>query len=471
MTQQNKPSVRIGAGAVKTSDSLTNMVANLGTQRDKRSHNHFGFQFVSQFELEAAYQSNWIARQIVDVPNEDACREWRVFNGAEAKEIAQEEKRLGLQQLYQNASCWSDLYGGAGIIMITNQNLSQPLRPERIKKGDLKKLLVLDRWDLQPQEFNYTDPLADNWMLPEFYTFVNGQTRVHHSHVVRLEGARLPRRLSQFEQGWGDSRLRRAMDDLRDAVATKGGVASLVLEANVDVITRQGLSSALASPECDSITKRYQLFGMMKSLVNLALLDANETLDRKSLSFTGLSQIMEQFIVWVSGAAQIPVTKLFGQSASGLNATGEGDLNNYYDAIKARQDGPNRRHLELIDQVLVRSAVGSFPDDLEFEWQPLAQASGLEQAQQDLADAQADTANLANGTITRSMAMKRMQTRGTYDITDEDIEAQVQIEKDQANGEFDPDGNDLPALSLGEPDATQSGTLVETQGGAEANKA
>lgn len=461
MTQPpNRPSVRVRA----TGDSLTNMVANLGTGRDKRSHNHFGFQFVSQFELEAAYQSNWIARKIVDVPNEDMTREWRVFNGAEAKEIAQEEKRVGLQQLYQNASCWSDLYGGSGIIMITNQNLARPLDATKIKKGDLKKLLVLDRWDLQPQEFNYNDPLADNWMKPEWYTFVNGQTRVHHSHVVRLEGGRLPRRLSQIEQGWGDSRLRRCMDDLRDMVATKGGIASLVLEANVDVITKDGLSAALASPQCGDITKRYQLFGMMKSVVNLALLDGTEVMDRKSLSFSGLSQIMEQFMVWTSGAASMPATKLFGDAASGLNATGEGDKDNYYDDIRNRQEGPARRHLELIDQVLVRSAIGSFPDDLEFEWNPLFQASGLEQAQQDLADAQADTMNIEAGIIKPSHAMKRAQARGTYDITDDQIDEQIELEKDQANGEFDNEGNALPSIELGGP---ESDPLAETQGQAE----
>lgn len=460
MTQSNKPSVRI-----PTSDgpgALQNVVSNMGTARDKRSHSFFGYQFIGQNELEAAYQSNWIARQIVDVPNEDATRQWRTFNGEEAKKIAQEEKRVGLQQLYQTASCWSDLYGGAGIVMITNQNLAKPLDVTKIREGDLKKLLVLDRWDLQPQKFNLNDPLADNWLKPDFYTFVNGTTTIHHSHVVRLEGARLPRRLSQIEQGWGDSRLRRAMDDLKDAISTKSGIASLVLEANVDVITRDGLSAALASPDCDAITKRYQLFGMMKSIVNLSLLDKNETLDRKSLSFSGLSSIMEQFIVWVSGAAQIPVTKLFGQSASGLSATGEGDLNNYYDSIKARQDGPNRRHLELIDQVLVRSAIGTFPDDLEFEWNPLFQASGLEQAQQDLADAQADTMNIDAGIIKPSHAMKRAQARGTYDITDEQIDEQIELEKDQANGEFDNEGNALPSIELG---GTQSKPLAETTAG------
>lgn len=440
-----------------TTDSLTNMVANLGTNRDTRSHNHFGYQFISQYELEAAYQSNWIARRIVDVPNEDATREWRMFNGSEAQEIAQEEKRLGLQQLYQNASCWSDLYGGAGMIMITNQDLAKPLDVRKIKKGDLKKFIVLDRWDLSAQEFNFTNPLGENFMKPEFYTFVNGQTRVHHSHVVRLEGARLPRRLSQLEQGWGDSRLRRCMDDLRDVVATKGGIASLVLKANVDTITREGLSAALAGPECDAITRRYQMFGMMQSMVNLGLLDSSEKYERNSVSFAGLSQIMEQFMVWTAGCAEQPVTKLFGQSASGLSATGEGDQDNYYDTIKARQDGPNRQHLEIIDQVLVRSAIGHFPDDLEFEWNPLYQASGAEQAQQDLADAQTDTINIDNGTIKPSQAMRRMQGRGTYDITDDDIKAQVEREKDEDNGEFDNEDNELPTFGAGDIDKDEPG--------------
>lgn len=69
------------SGGIVTSDSLSNLVANIGTNRDKRTHNRFGFQFVTPYELEAAYQSNWLARRIVDKPNEDALREWRKFSG------------------------------------------------------------------------------------------------------------------------------------------------------------------------------------------------------------------------------------------------------------------------------------------------------------------------------------------------------------------------------------------------------
>jgi len=448
----SKPRIQIQGGRVVTTDSLSNMVANIGTNRDKRTHNAFGFEFVNQMELEAAYQSNWIARRIVDKPNEDALREWRAFSGKQAKDIASEERRLGVQQAYLDTCCWADLYGGAAMLMVTGQDLSQSLDLDKIKKGGLKNLVVLDRWDIQPTEFNLTDPLKPNWMLPEYYMMVNGEQKIHYSHIIRRTGARLPRRMRMFEQGWGDSRLRRCMSDLRDVVATKSGIASLVLEANVDTISVKGLKGALASAQCDSVTERYRLFGMMKSIVNLGLLDAeSEEYDRKSVAFSGLSQIMEQFMVWTAGAAEMPVTELWGQSAAGLSSTGEGDLKTYHGTIKGKQDGQMRLDLEALDQVLIRSALGTYPDDIEFEWNPLAQTSGIEQAQEDLADAQADSLHIENRVIRPSHAMRRAQAKGTYAITDEQIAAQEKIEKDQDNGEFD-DGKGLPGFSLDEPD-------------------
>ena len=449
-------------GGTVTTDSLTNLVTNMGTGRDKRSHNQFGFQFVTPYELEAAYQSNWLARRIVDKPNEDALREWRSFSGKDAKKIASEERRIGLQQKYLDTCCWADLYGGAAILMLTGQNLSKPLDLSKVKKGSLRNLVVFDRWDIQPSNFNFQDPLAPNWMLPETYTIVNGKQPIHHSHIIRRTGARLPRRMAQFEQGWGDSRLRRCMEDLRDVVATKGGIASLVLEANVDTISVKGLQAALTSAQCDQITERYRLFGMLKGIINLGLLDQdNEKYERNSVAFSGLSQIMEQFMVWTAGAAEMPVTELWGQSASGLGATGDGDLKTYHGTIKGKQDGQMRLDLELLDQVLIRSALGYYPEDIEFEWNPLYQKSSVEEAQEDLADAQADQINIESGVIRQSHAMRRAQAKGRYAITDEQIAAQEQFEKDADNGLGSEE--DLEAFALGGADGNEQGAAGEKE--------
>lgn len=55
-------------------------------------------------------------------------------------------------------------------------------------------------------------------------TTVNGgQQKIHFSHFVRAPGAALPMRLRMINGGWDDSRLRRCLEDVKDAVAAKGG--------------------------------------------------------------------------------------------------------------------------------------------------------------------------------------------------------------------------------------------------------
>ncbi|MNI78919.1 hypothetical protein D3C73_1353400 [compost metagenome] len=120
-----------------------------------------------------------------------------------------------------------------------------------------------------------------------------------------------------------------------------------------------------------------------------------------------------------------------------------------------------RLDLERLDQVLIRSALGNYPEGIEFEWNPLSLPSGNEQAQEDLADAQADAMNIESGVIRPSHAMRRAQGKGTYAITDEQIAAQEQLEKDQDNGLGD-DGKDLPGFSLGETDGDEPGADGKT---------
>lgn len=436
-----------------THDGLQNVVANLGTNSDKRTANRFGYS-ANNFDfaqLEAAYQSNWIARQIVNVPVDDGTREWREFKCDGAAEIEKEEKRLGVPKEYKLARYWSRLYGGAVILMLTDQPLDQPLDPAKVKKGGLKRLVVLDRWEIQPQLINYHNPVAPDYLTPEWYTVRSSQGQwIHSSHVVRVDGEELPRRLREINESWGDSTLRKVLEDLQDVVATKGGVATMVMESTVDVITREGLSAELASGEETNVIQRYAMAGRMKSLVNQLLLDGSETYERKELSFSGLGDILDKFMVWISGAAEIPVTRLFGRSAAGMNATGEGDQNNYYDAVAGMQESQFRPDLEKLDEVLVRSALGYIPDDCMWEWRPLYQESGTELAQQELARAQAEDMRLQQGVVRRSHVMERLRQEGTYAIEADDIEQVRKDEEAEINGAFDP--------QPGDPDPNAPGT-------------
>lgn len=445
---QPKPRMRPdGNGGYHFTDSLTNVVSGLGTERDKRSHNTFRYTPLAYFdfaELEFAYVACWLATSIVDIPVDDATREWRAFSCEQATDIQRAEKYFKLQQHIQDAFKWSRLYGGAAILMITDQNLAEPLDLSRIRQGSLKRLVVLDRRYITGVDFNYTNPTLPNYLLPNKYMVAGGNLLIHHSHVVRITGQKVPLSIRQINGGWDNSVLRKCMEDIKDAVSAKGGIASLIQEANVDVIEREGLSDELTTEDgSNAVIRRYELAAMLKGINRMLLLDGTtEKYSRNPASFGGLGEILEKLMMWTSGAADIPMTRLFGEMAKGMGDSGEGDQKNYNNALRGQQESAYREVLERIDEVMIRSWLGNMPENCEFEFNPLSTPSGAEQAQQELANSQADNNYLDAGVVTRSQIMRKLQSRGTYAITDEEIDEAQKAEQEEANGVFDPEGND-----------------------------
>lgn len=420
-----KPRIRL------TADGLENVMIGMGTNRDRRSFHQFMIGPMQNFqELEAAYIENWIARAIVDFPVDDSTREWRVFSSKEAKILQNAEKKYNVQAVTQNAFKWAGLYGGAGALMITDQDLSKPLELSKIKKDSLKRFLPLDRMLISGSDYNLTNVMAENYMRAEYFRVNGGTQQIHHSHFVIAPGAELPMRMRLINGGWDDSQLRRCLEDIKDSVAAKSGIASLILESNIDTITKEGIANDLSSGDMDdAIAKRYRLFGMMKSLFGLAVLDSNEALDRKSVSFGGLGDILSVLMEWTSGAAGIPMTRLFGVQAKGLGDSGQGDMNNYNNTIRGGQESRYRPFLQRLDAVLVRSTLGGMPDDLEFEFAPLAIPTDSEVSDQRLADAQTDDIRLAQGVVKKSQIARTLMGRGEYGITDKDI-ADIQADEE-----------------------------------------
>lgn len=427
-----KPRIRV------TSDGLMNVMTGMGTDRDRRMFNRFQFGVMQDFtELESAYIENWIARAIIDIPVDDSTREWREFASDDASAIREAEKAFNVQSVTQEAFKWAGVYGGAGVLMITDQPFDQQLDVMKIKKGSLKRLLVLDRMFINGQAFNATNPLEKNYMLPDYYVVNGGTQQIHYSHFVKAPGAPLPMRLRMINGGWDDSRLRRCLEDVKDAVSAKGGIAALIQEANVDVINRKNLANDLASGDMDdAIAKRYNAFGMMKSLFRMALLDETEVFDRKQISFGGLGEILNALMEWTSGAAGIPMTRLFGVQAKGLGDSGQGDMNNYYNTIRGGQESQYRPFLKCIDEVLIRSTLGTIPDGLDFEFAPLAQPTDVELSAQRLADAQADEIRLQQGVVRPSQVARKLMEQGVYGIDESDITGLETDEKAERDGDY-----------------------------------
>ena len=433
-------------------DSLENLVAELGTKQDKRSHSTFvNSKRLSadgmQVELNALYRTDWLAGKVVDIIPDDMTREWRYFSGDIEPEtigaLVEEEERLGLAEAFNEAHKWARLYGTSFIVINVDdgQPVDQPLNINRVKKGGLKHIKVVDRHridraDLQPIE----NPLDPNYGMPSYYRFVNTNVKIHHSRMIRFDAVKLP--FDEFKRNnyMSDSVLDRLYEALINFNTIAAGSASMVYETNVDVMKIKGLMNNIQSPEGTAlIQKRFTLASMLKSFNNMLLLDADEEYDKKQNSFASLPDLLYAHALFLAGGSDVPATRLLGSSASGLNATGEGDMKNYYDVIRSKQSKDYKPKLDFFDILMAKNL--GIPDDadLDYRFNSLFQMTPKEQADTDFIIAQRDGIYLDKGVVPEYTIAKELKQNSTYtNLTDEHI---TELEE-YANG-FEPDTNEI----------------------------
>jgi len=370
-------------------DGLRNIVANLGTDRDKASSSTYNLVQIDESQLVAMYRSSAIARKIVDLPAEDSLREWREWQATEDQitDIEAEEQRLGYQAAMIKCSKRSRLFGGGAIFIGTgDDNLEEPLNPESIGLGGVKYLTVLSRQDLMAGVLE-ADPRSPMYGKPTFYhlSTVTGLLVIHPSRLVILTGDEIPdERYSGANAGWGDPVLQAVLTDVRNLDATVANVASLIFEAKVDVISISGFNDGLrmgGREYEDMVLRRSSITATGKGINGALLMDAEDKYDQKSASFATLPDLIDRFMQMVSAAAAIPMTKLFGMSPGGLNASGDADTRGYYDTIKVLQTLEITPATAILDECLVRSALGSRPPEIHYNWRPLWQPTTKERAE------------------------------------------------------------------------------------------
>lgn len=438
-------------------DGLENLVASMGNEMDKRSHTHFVnnkrlSRDGNQAELNALYRTDWVAGKVVDILPDDMTREWRSFTGdidpEIVKQLVEEEDRLALTEKFNLAHKWARLYGTAYIIMKVDDGLTpdKPLDINKIKEGGLKFLNVIDRTRMNHSEVQpIMDPLNKNYGLPEFYMINETAVKIHHSRVLRFDAVKLP--IQEFRENNynSDSVLDRMYESLVNFNTVANGSASMVHETNVDIVQIKGLMNYMSSPEGEALVrKRFALASSMKSFNNMFLLDTDETFVTKTNTFASLPDLLDRYGLFLAGGSDIPATRLLGSAASGLNATGEGDLKNYYDTLRSKQKSEYKPKLDYFDEIMAKSLGLSEDLDLSYEFNSLFQMTEKEIADLQEAKSRRDQVYLTNGVLTETIIAKELKQDKTYtNIDDEYIEELEEFEDlDDDNFNTDPDDID-----------------------------
>jgi phage-related protein (TIGR01555 family) len=415
-----KKEISVEVGKV-TTDSLINPTIGMGGSEDKMTHGEYHRTILGPNQVSALYRSNGMAKKVIDIPIKDmlkAGREWDDNNEV----IAEEEKRLSFFKRVKQAMISADIYGGSVIIMFVNgqDELTAPLNLEAIGKGDLIKLVVFDRYLVAKHSINYNGVLDDNYLMPEFYR-IGSTTKpldIHYTRVIEFSGVELPlfekRHLS--DSYWGDSRYNAMYNTLRRFDTTHSSVATMVAEANIDVFSVEGLPDLMSAKGAEAFAKRMALTKEAKSTFKAVVKDETEDYSRNQLSFTALPDVLGVFQTQLAAESDIPVTRLFGTSAKGLNATGKGDEANYHEHLEGRQL-ELQGAIAILDEVLVRSATGSFNGE-SYEFNPLQVRDEAEKATTEKTFAEAEEKYIAMGVISQVEVRTRIQGDGVYAIED-----------------------------------------------------
>ena len=345
--------------------------------------------------LTTLYRENWVVQNIVQLVPDDVVRKWYEVKTSISPEYIDKwtraERKIHLRDKIREGIYWGRLYGGAaGIILIKGQDdLSKPLDLDMIAPDGFIGLMILDRWTgIYPSIGIVTDPADPDFGLPDYYTIRDeerGQmvANVHHSRVIRFSGRELPWLEKVQETYWGESEIEAIYQDLVRHDNVLANMASLTFRANVTYMESDGLDQLLGTANTEMQRRFWNVMAaqsMMESNFGTRIVNKGDVMHQQSYSFSGLPDVYDRMMMAVSGAARIPVTKLFGRSPAGMNATGESDEQNYYDYIDTIRDTTFRGIIERLLPVMALSTWGKIPDDLDIDFAAMDTPTAAENA-------------------------------------------------------------------------------------------
>jgi phage-related protein (TIGR01555 family) len=424
--------------------------------------------------LVSLYRGSWICRKVVDVLAEDMLKHLPRIKSQVSPEALDKFNRVvrvtATQAKLLEALKWGRLFGGAVAVICIDgvKDLSEPLDPAEVLPGKYRGLIVLDRWNGVYADSELITDLSNpgEFGLPKFYRCdmsVDGRgALIHHSRILRFVGRDLPLIEKQAQTYWGMSELELVFDELRKRDYSSWSIASLISRANIMAVKDPELAQALSglglnAKALEMFLARLQAISDSMNNQGLLALGKDGSLEQSSYSFGGLADIYNTFMLDVAGACEIPVSRLYGRTITGLGQSGEGDLQVYYDTADQKRQREVGPQLEKLYRVIAASVWGEIPDDMDYEWLPIRTMSDKDRAE--LAEKttkpifDAFTASLIGRKTALMELRQQSELTGMFsNITDEMIAA--------ADDEVGPGD-----LDLGEPGSADLGKVEQGAAG------
>ena len=391
-------------------DGYVNLLNKYGTQQDSsEAYRYEREPIIPDMQLTGLYEGNGLFAKIIDTPAEEALKHGfdLGLNSEELDTFVEDAlDALEWEEKAATAIKWARLYGGSIIVMLIDdgRGLEEPVDWKHVRSID--ELRVYERAIVQPdyaslymQDYGGrgVGNRVSKFGRPEFYyvSSIFGSFLVHESRCLLFRNGVLPEQTTNTTyQLWGMPEYVRIRRALRETLTAHGDSVKLLERSVQAIYSMKNLAQLLATDDGENqVLKRLQVIDMARGLLNSIAIDSEgESYDFKVAQFSGVRDVIDASCNMLSSLTNIPQTLLFGRSPAGMNATGESDLESWYNFVDRIRKLMLKPNLRILLDVLFRAGVAS--GDIEEEpayklrFDPLWSLSESEQADVDQKKAQ-----------------------------------------------------------------------------------
>lgn len=401
---------------------------------------------LSDQQLALMYR-NLIVRRIVTLVVDDAIKNFIDIEGDQDECIVQELEALFIPEKLTEALYWDRLFGMSVALILADdgQELDQPINLKRLRR--VSGVEVFDKRSVMEDSASLyydTDVRDVNFGKAAYYTITppNGNLfKVHRSRLLIFDGETLPKLERIANNGAGLSCLDGIPAAINRVKTSMDKTIDIMDKVSTSLLKLQGLSNVLQTEEgTKAVIKRLDLIDYSRRLNGSVAIDKDDEYAVFNIPLGGLTDIIQEMEQYVCAVTGYPFTKLFGRSPAGMNATGQSDMQIYYDKVKSYQKRKLRPALEYLVKLIQLSSEGPTQGKELEKWsikfKALQQLNDLEQANVDKTQAEVRTAVVKlvldlidNQLLDATHGRKYLAERGDIPVSETELDLDDETEE------------------------------------------
>jgi uncharacterized protein len=326
--------------------------------------------------LSESYCEHGIIQTLVNVPVDDGLRGGILIKSKELDPVQIEELSTYMEEegdlnAFAQTCKWNRLFGGAGTVLITDQDPEAPLD---IKKITRLRLRACDMWELfwnkqNTEDYSIALDTVSSIETIEYFNYYGHH--LHKSRVFKQKGIEAPSLIRPQLRGWGLSVCEVLVNSINNYLKANNLIFEVLDEFKIDYFKIKNLANSVLTQDGEmAVRKRIWMANRQKNYQGAVTMDSEDDFIQKELSFAGLAETQVGIRMQIASDMRMPMAKVFGISSQGFGS-GQDDIENYNAMVESSIRTPNKFDLMKLVQIRCYMKFGFIPDDLKLEFKPL----------------------------------------------------------------------------------------------------